>query len=1242
MRRHAVWIALLLCISLLTPTYSQNQQYPIITTRNATAIEQVSMMGGDQGRIAVSGDDNWLAIAGLQGVWVYDLDAGDEAARLFDGHTDRVNAVVFHPDNQTIASASDDGTVRFWDVETGEETQLIEVTPNPVISLDFDSSGNFLAVSTRPFIRIFAIETGEEIIALNDKEGGVRRVEFVNNSPLIVGATFDNSLAVWNLDENIYIGEIDTSYNGDVLGLSTSTDGTQLAVALSSGRILLGTISNGDQLVLDYHLSGARDVQFSPDGRLIASVGMDNVALVIDTQNGEVLSRLPLDSFGYSVEFSSDSRFLYVATADGKVTTWDINRQQLINDRELTIPSIRQIAFSPNNRHIATITDEDNIARVFDVNTNQQIAVLSGHEGRIFSIAYRPTANLIVAAGDAGNVYVWSVNNYELVDTLVTDQEHIYSVAFTPDQNVIAVGGEQFISLWNLPDKEEILSFNNGTTAWGLSVSPDGSLIASSGGIWNAFTGEKAEGLVGEFAGVAFSPNSDILATSDRLIPVEPRRIRRPRNGYVGLSNTEVAFSPDGSLIAMAVEENIELIDVETQSIIAILRGHERDVRSITFSPDGRRIVSGGDDATIRQWAVVDTAATSDVTLNNGIEVIVMPDNFNIAPITRDTLTPDNIEQAQSVILRQAISNVVDIDVSPDGSHAVIASLAGVFYLDLNNLNDAPIPLVPTNAEIFTAGLAVDFAQDGTMIAVSHGFARSQEAVGGGVSFWDVTDDTPALIAEHLITGDRGFSIALSNSKELAAIGFDTPVMRVISVETGEQVSSSRGQLFGRVNGLAFIPDDSTIALSDTSGNKAFVETVSGNILAGFNSGIAVPMEWSPNSSRIYSAEQSGFILRDGATAEIIREHAYPAEVTGEILTTDITNGQLLIATENSVWFLDYETGEINETIEGFNSVITTAKVTPDGIRLLGVTNDNHLRVWDIDSGLELINTELGFIDPQATTAVSDRGEFIAIAERGVGIRIFSGITGRFLRSINTTQTDHLNFLPGSNFLATGGSDDVMEFWEAATGDRIALVQTGDNIITTFSDNGDYMITQTDTLTFNVHNTHNGNLVFEDLRAHIGRTQAIAIQDDLMATAGNDGIIKLWDLDDREQEVFWYAHEENIHGLAFAPTETLLASISGRDIDVYDYRPFSNVNQRFTFNIPAYASYNGIYFSNDSDLLFVHVDDILHIWSMNNGNKFAEISWLNGTSIITRDGEELVAVNSEGSIYKFALQELEE
>lgn len=1230
------------CLSLLfiNITGAQDDEFPVISAENATAIEQIGIMGGDQGRITVSPDNHWMAISGLQGVWVVDLAAGDENARLFAGHTDKVNSTAFDPtDSNHLVSVSDDGTIREWDVATGESLRVIEAQEAPIFGVDIDPTGRLIAAASGSVVRIISLETGEEIRQLGDIPVGFRRVTFIKDSPLVIAGTFNSSLAIWNLGTEEFVGEINNNFNGDVQAVRVSADGTKLAVAMLSGRVVTSTLATGEQLVLDYHTDGVRDVMYSPNGRLLASVGMDKKVLLMDAVNGDLLNEIELDEFTYSLAFSSDSRLIYVASADGRVSTWDIERNQIVQERSLRFPNVRQVAYSPNGRFVAAVTDEDSVGRVFNALTNRQVAVLKANDERVLTLAYRIDGRVIATAGSGGDVHIWRTDRFELADTLTTNEDRIYSLAFTPDTSVIATGGESAIRLWNLPEKEQLFALDNETPVWDLSISPDGSLIAAPGGLWNAFTREKLPIEISEFASVAISPNSDFLATSDKLIPIEIDRIRPAATGYVGLSNAGVAFSPDGSLVAMAIEENIQIIDVTTQTVITTITGHTADVRSLAFSPDGTRLVSGGFDATIRQWAVVGDVLDARIPPigTDGAVFNRMPDDILTPTITDDILTLTTISDIESTSLRQAITNVVDLDVAPDGSSAVFASLNGVFYIDLNNLTIPPVALLPTEEAIFPSGLAVDYSMDGTQVAVSHGFARSQEAVGGGITLWDVRGDVPQLIDQFLITGDRGFSVALSPNKQFIGIGFDGSRARILDIPSGSVVSETEARLASRVNGITFSPDNLNYSVSDTAGNKVFYNTITGALLGGFNSGVAVPMWWSPDNTYLYSAEQTGFILRDGFNTEPIQENPYPEDVVGDIKATDVAAGQLMIAGEDNIWILDYQTGEITQTITGFESIITTAEFTLDSQQIVAVTNDNRLRIWDIETGLQIDELQLGFIDSQAAIAVSDDGQYVAIGNRDISIRILSAETGELLRTIETDQTRPLHFLPNSPILTTAEGNNIVNFWDVRTGQILEPVNSDGNRIVTISDDGTYVITRKDRNLLTLQNVQTGTILFEDKQVHLSQFNDadISIAENLMATAGADGVVKLWDLRDREQDALIRAHDNGVDKVAFSPVGTLLATMGDDGIRVWDYRPIFNILEQFVFTLPIERA-NALYFSLDGTMLFAHVGDTLHIWSMDNGIELANLTVPDGVSMLTADGTHIIAVDTQGSISSIA------
>jgi WD40 repeat protein len=1239
-----VWVSLCVCLSIvgINDSLAQTQTYSVITADNAIALEQIGIMGGDQGRIAVSTDNHWMAIGGLQGVWLVDLDAGDEGARLLTGHTDKVNAVEFHPTNSNIlASTGDDGTIRLWDVIEEENNRVINAQDSPIFGINFDSTATFIASAGGASVRIFDVETGEQVKELTDVPQGVHRVEFLHDSPLLLAGTFNSSLAVWNLNDETFVGEITNGFNGDVRAIATSANGEQMAIGLFSGRVILSTISTGAQLTLDYQGGGVTDVAFSPDGNMLASVGMDNKVLITETTHGDLITEFELADFTYSIAFSNDNQRVYVASNDGKVTTWDIERGQMVEDRILAFPTVRQVVYSPNGRFIAAVADDDSLGHVFNAQTHKQIAVLNGHEGRIFSIAYRSDSRLIATAGIGGDVLIWDTNTFELADTLSTNEDRIYSVAFSPNPNVLAVGGESFIRLWHLRNKQELLALDNGKTVWGLAFSPDGSLIAAPSGLWDAFERTKLDVNIGEFVAIAMSPNSDLLATTEKFIPIEPNRVRPAWQGFVGANNTKIGFSPDGTLVAMAINNSIQIIDVETQLVIATLDGHNSNISSLAFSPDGTKIVSGGLDATIRQWAIVgDVPEDNDKTTisMDGLVLDIIPTDSPSPTVTETTLTADTIEQVETTIVRQAISNVVDIDVAPGGSSAILATLQGVFYIDLTNLTIPPIAMLPTDEKIFTSGLAVDYALDGTMAVVSHGFARSQETIGGGITVWDLSNGLPELTDEFVISGDRGFSIALSTNKAFVAVGFDNPKAQIININSGPIISETQDAVFARVNGLSFSPDDATLTLSDTNGNKAFFRTATGEFLGGFNSGIAVPMWWSPDKTYLYSAEQTGFILRDGSNTEPIRENPYPESLIGDIKTTDVTNGQLVIASDDIIWFLDYLTGETTQTITGFESIITTAEVTTDGQQLIAVTNDNKLRVWDIQSGQQLSEHELGFIDPQADIAISDDGRYFAIGNKDEVIRIFSAESGEFSRNIETEQTKQLVFLPNSTILAATRFDNTIEFWNVPTGRLLDTVNTDHTQLVTISQNGDYMVTRNDNKQLTLQNIRTGEILFDDVQVHLTEFNDVDISttENLMATAGDDGVVKLWDLDSREQKALIWAHDNGVERVAFAPHEPLLATIGADGVHVYDYRPFYSIDVDYVFSLPV-TSVNGLYFSVDGSLLLAHVADTLHVWSMDNGREVAILSLPDTVSILTADGNRIIAADEEGTIYSLAV-----
>ena len=98
--------------------------------------------GAISGEIAFSPDGSRLAVSGSIGIWIYDAYTGAEIA-LITGHTESINSVAFTPNGFTIASGSDDNTIRLWDAHTGEHRQTLKGHTGCVSSVAFSSDETY-------------------------------------------------------------------------------------------------------------------------------------------------------------------------------------------------------------------------------------------------------------------------------------------------------------------------------------------------------------------------------------------------------------------------------------------------------------------------------------------------------------------------------------------------------------------------------------------------------------------------------------------------------------------------------------------------------------------------------------------------------------------------------------------------------------------------------------------------------------------------------------------------------------------------------------------------------------------------------------------------------------------------------------------------------------------------------------------------------------------------------------------
>lgn len=477
-----------------------------------------------------------------------DLETGED--RRLKSHTGQVTAVTALPDGRHAVSASSDGTIYLWDLESYEEIRTFTAHEERVNALAVLADGRrALSASEDTTLRLWDLETGAELRTFKGHSGSVSAVAVLpdgrhflsasgyNRSKSIKG---DNSLRLWGLDSDVPL----RTFVGH-------TDSVEALAVVPGGRGAVSASLDGTLKVWD----------------------LPAVPEAVDETGTATHSFPGHDGQVDAVALLPDGQRLLTGSADRTIKLWDMTTGSLLRTFSGHGGKVNAIALLAGEKRFLSASGDMTVI-LWDLDTGAALRTFSGHTHGVSAVAVHSDGRRAVSASFDSTLKVWDL---ETGAELLTFRRHTFGVTsfeILPNgKGVLSFDTVHGPLLWDIRSGKEIRRF-----AWGKLMVMNGRLLPRGRQVLSFYH------------------------HNPKLWRLRNGKIFRELGGHTA-PVTSVALLADGMrALSTSEDQSLKVWDLKTGRAIHTFTGHGGPVRAAALLPDGRRAISVSADHSLRLW----------------------------------------------------------------------------------------------------------------------------------------------------------------------------------------------------------------------------------------------------------------------------------------------------------------------------------------------------------------------------------------------------------------------------------------------------------------------------------------------------------------------------------------------------------------------------------------------------------------------------------------------------------------